>query len=71
MNEPRNTSLNPRGRWSRKDYTPEEIAYLKFMWENQILDLEFVAVLTQPALNENQSRTQLTPIFFLFSILLF
>ena len=23
--------LNPRGRWARKDYTPEEIAYLQFI----------------------------------------
>ena len=25
------SSLNPRGRWPRKDYTPEEVAYLKFI----------------------------------------
>ena len=31
MSEPRNSSLNPRGRWPRKDYTPEEVAYLKFI----------------------------------------
>jgi len=31
MSDKINIALNPRGRWPRKDYTPEEIKYLKFI----------------------------------------